>query len=43
VFDDCSQLPPLEARTGGVHLDRCWLDASVKAAYGGGAREEQYG
>jgi oligopeptide/dipeptide ABC transporter ATP-binding protein len=34
VFDECTELPPLEARTGGVHLDRCWLDSEVKAAHG---------
>ncbi len=34
VFDECTAPPPLEARTGGVHLDRCWLDADVKAAHG---------
>ena len=33
VFDRCAELPPLEARTGGTHLDRCWLDAGVKAAH----------
>src|SRR5689334_2733969 len=25
-FDKCGQLPPLEPRAGGTHLDRCWLD-----------------
>src|ERR671918_747259 len=25
AFDRCPQVPPLEARTGGDHLDRCWL------------------
>jgi peptide/nickel transport system ATP-binding protein len=34
VFDECTQLPPLEARTGGAHLDRCWLDSEVKARHG---------
>ena len=34
VFDRCAQLPPLEARTGGMHLDRCWLDADEKARHG---------
>ena len=34
VFDRCAELPTLEARTGGAHLDRCWLDADVKAAHG---------
>ena len=28
VFDECAELPPLEARTGGAHLDRCWLDSA---------------
>ena len=31
VFDECTELPPLEPRTGGMHLDRCWLDATEKA------------
>ena len=31
VFDKCTELPPLEARTGGTHLDRCWLDPDIKA------------
>ncbi len=43
VFDECTELPPLEPRTGGTHLDRCWLDSEVKAHHGGGGREEQYG
>jgi peptide/nickel transport system ATP-binding protein/oligopeptide transport system ATP-binding protein len=43
VFDECIELPPLEPRTGGGHLDRCWLDAEVKAQHGGRAREEQNG
>ena len=30
VFGECAALPPLEARTGGAHLDRCWLDAEAK-------------
>ncbi|MDT5005616.1 MAG: peptide/nickel transport system ATP-binding protein [Mycobacterium sp.] len=34
VFDKCTELPPLEARTGGAHLDRCWLDPDVKAHRG---------
>jgi len=34
VFDECTELPPLEARTGGVHLDRCWLDSEAKAHHG---------
>jgi peptide/nickel transport system ATP-binding protein len=29
-FDKCSELPPLEARAGGGHLDRCWLDPEDK-------------
>jgi peptide/nickel transport system ATP-binding protein/oligopeptide transport system ATP-binding protein len=35
VFGHCAEPPPLEARTGGVHLDRCWLDAAEKARHGG--------
>jgi oligopeptide/dipeptide ABC transporter ATP-binding protein len=38
TFDKCAEMPPLEARTGGDHLDRCWLDADAKAGHG--AREE---
>jgi oligopeptide/dipeptide ABC transporter ATP-binding protein len=34
VFDECTALPSLEARTGGTHLDRCWLDAAEKARHG---------
>jgi oligopeptide/dipeptide ABC transporter ATP-binding protein len=34
VFDECTELPPLEPRTGGRHLDRCWLDAAEKARHG---------
>jgi oligopeptide/dipeptide ABC transporter ATP-binding protein len=34
VFDRCAELPPLRSRTGGTHLDRCWLDAEVKARHG---------
>jgi oligopeptide/dipeptide ABC transporter ATP-binding protein len=34
VFDKCTELPPLEARTGGTHLDRCWLDPDIKAHRG---------
>jgi oligopeptide/dipeptide ABC transporter ATP-binding protein len=34
VFDECTSLPPLEPRTGGAHLDRCWLDDEVKAHHG---------
>jgi oligopeptide/dipeptide ABC transporter ATP-binding protein len=32
VFDRCDELPPLEPRTGGTHLDRCWLDPMEKKA-----------
>jgi len=32
AFSDCSQPPPLEARSGTGHLDRCWLSADIKAA-----------
>jgi oligopeptide/dipeptide ABC transporter ATP-binding protein len=32
VFDKCSELPPLEPRAGGTHLDRCWLDPLAKKA-----------
>jgi oligopeptide/dipeptide ABC transporter ATP-binding protein len=34
VFEHCTELPPLEPRTGGMHLDRCWLDAAEKARHG---------
>jgi len=30
VFDKCHELPTLEARVGGNHLDRCWLDPEDK-------------
>jgi oligopeptide/dipeptide ABC transporter ATP-binding protein len=30
AFDKCHELPPLEARVGGSHLDRCWLDPEEK-------------
>jgi len=30
VFDKCDMAPPLEARAGGIHLDRCWLDPAEK-------------
>jgi oligopeptide/dipeptide ABC transporter ATP-binding protein len=30
VFDKCHELPSLEARVGGHHLDRCWLDPEEK-------------
>ncbi|MBP1818722.1 ABC transporter ATP-binding protein [Mycobacterium sp. OAE908] len=29
-FDKCDDLPPLQARVGGEHLDRCWLDPEEK-------------
>jgi peptide/nickel transport system ATP-binding protein len=29
-FDKCHELPLLEARVGGNHLDRCWLDPEEK-------------
>jgi len=29
-FDKCDELPTLEARVGGSHLDRCWLDPEEK-------------
>jgi oligopeptide/dipeptide ABC transporter ATP-binding protein len=29
-FDKCGEQPPLEARVGGNHLDRCWLDPLEK-------------
>jgi oligopeptide/dipeptide ABC transporter ATP-binding protein len=29
-FDKCHQLPALEARVGGNHLDRCWLEPEEK-------------
>jgi oligopeptide/dipeptide ABC transporter ATP-binding protein len=32
VFEKCSELPPLEPRAGGTHLDRCWLDPLQKKA-----------
>ena len=32
VFEKCSELPPLEPRAGGTHLDRCWLDPLAKKA-----------
>ena len=34
VFDKCTELPTLEARLGGTHLDRCWLDAQEKVRHG---------
>jgi oligopeptide/dipeptide ABC transporter ATP-binding protein len=30
AFDKCQELPTLEARAGGSHLDRCWLDPEEK-------------
>jgi oligopeptide/dipeptide ABC transporter ATP-binding protein len=30
AFDKCHELPWLEARVGGNHLDRCWLDPEEK-------------
>ena len=30
VFEKCHELPTLEARAGGIHLDRCWLDPAEK-------------
>ena len=30
AFDKCHEPPPLEARVGGTHLDRCWLDPQEK-------------
>ena len=30
VFEKCHELPTLEARAGGAHLDRCWLDPAEK-------------
>jgi oligopeptide/dipeptide ABC transporter ATP-binding protein len=32
VFEKCDELPPLEPRAGGTHLDRCWLDPLEKKA-----------
>ncbi|WP_101950661.1 ABC transporter ATP-binding protein [Mycobacterium sp. 3519A] len=29
-FDKCAELPTLEPRAGGTHLDRCWLDPEDK-------------
>ncbi|MDQ2675777.1 MAG: ABC transporter ATP-binding protein [Actinomycetota bacterium] len=29
-FAQCTMVPPLEARAGGEHLDRCWLDVQKK-------------
>jgi oligopeptide/dipeptide ABC transporter ATP-binding protein len=30
AFDKCHELPALDARAGGKHLDRCWLDPEEK-------------
>jgi oligopeptide/dipeptide ABC transporter ATP-binding protein len=30
AFSKCEELPPLEARSGGAHLDRCWLEPAQK-------------
>jgi oligopeptide/dipeptide ABC transporter ATP-binding protein len=30
VFDKCRELPTLDPRVGGNHLDRCWLDPEEK-------------
>ncbi len=30
AFDRCTQVPPLEARVGGDHTDRCWLSVEQK-------------
>jgi oligopeptide/dipeptide ABC transporter ATP-binding protein len=30
AFDRCTQVPPLEARVGGDHADRCWLSVEQK-------------
>lgn len=29
-FDTCDEMPALEARAGGSHLDRCWLEPATK-------------
>jgi oligopeptide/dipeptide ABC transporter ATP-binding protein len=29
-FDKCHELPALQPRVGGNHLDRCWLDPEDK-------------
>ncbi|KUI30255.1 ABC transporter ATP-binding protein [Mycobacterium sp. GA-2829] len=29
-FDTCDEMPPLQARVGGNHLDRCWLEPAKK-------------
>jgi oligopeptide/dipeptide ABC transporter ATP-binding protein len=30
AFEKCHRVPPLEARVGGGHLDRCWLEPARK-------------
>ncbi|MFN8131656.1 MAG: ABC transporter ATP-binding protein [Solirubrobacteraceae bacterium] len=30
--DRCAEMPPLEARAGGTHLDRCWIDPATREA-----------
>jgi oligopeptide/dipeptide ABC transporter ATP-binding protein len=32
AFARCAEVPPLEARVGGAHLDRCWLAPERKKA-----------
>jgi oligopeptide/dipeptide ABC transporter ATP-binding protein len=32
AFDRCTAMPPLEARVGGDHTDRCWLSVEQKKA-----------
>lgn len=32
VFGKCNEPPPLESRSGGTDLDRCWLDPEEKKA-----------
>jgi oligopeptide/dipeptide ABC transporter ATP-binding protein len=43
VFDKCNEMPPLEARSGGTHFDRCWLDLQQKEAARWDGREERNG
>ena len=33
VFDECAEPPSLQPRTGGTHLDRCWLDSTRRPAH----------
>ena len=33
AFDDCAQPPPLRSRSGGDHVDRCWLPDDVTAGH----------